>query len=605
MDGSSKLAGTESPLSMIPTLRGAILAALVPAFAINLSAQCDGCVPDEGCTTTPAFPTLCPATAPDATAGLYYESDFTFWMPASFTDPGTGFEVTLNQLTITGVSGLPFGLDFTTNSPSGIYYPQEYEFGCARICGTPFGAGTYPISISILASVSAGGFDLDVPQELPTSITVLPGTGGTASFTYAPPSGCGSLTATFQALIDASPAPMSYAWDFGNGATASVPNPAQTYTGAGSYTVTLQTTIGGFVMQSLTLSSVNGDWCGTEVEEPSVPFLGCTGAPDLFFVLTDASGGTYTSSTFDDVSAAAWSDLSLLLDNPPYSISFYDEDPVSSNDLLGTYNLPLAGDGSYSFNVAGGTIGSLSIANIPQQVVLDSATIVVLPLPEVVISQNAQTGELCAEDQTLSAYAWLLDGQPVADATGPCVVPSGPGIWQVVGSNAFACSDTSNAIVVCPVFNLVQNGNVLFVPSGYESYAWTLDGEPIGDGSAFVFLQGDGLYEVSVDAGNGCIIELSFLWDTTGMHETQSAGPVLVAFPNPSEGEFTVVAHGLGSGPVQLEVLDMTGRTVIQRNGRAASGALLERFSLDSAPGPYLVRVRTTQEEKTIRLILR
>ena len=63
--------------------------------------------------------------------------------------------------------------------------------------------------------------------------------------------------------------------------------------------------------------------------------------------------------------------------------------------------------------------------------------------------------------------------------------------------------DTSNTIVVCPVFELVQNGNVLFVPSGYITYSWTLDGLPIAGNEAFIFFQGDGLYAVTVDAGNG------------------------------------------------------------------------------------------------------
>lgn len=575
---------------------------LIHAAAV---AQCDGCVPDQGCTVDPAFPTLCPETAADATAGQYYEQDFTFWMPASFTDPGTGFQVTLLQLTVTGVTGLPFGLSLTTSSPSGVFYPQQNEFGCARVCGTPFGAGQFTINISVLAQVSASGITLDVPTAFPVELTVLPGTGGNASFTYAPISGCGSVTANFQALIDGAPLPTSYAWDFGNGNTSNlaVP-PAQSYTTAGAYPVSLQTTISAHVLQSVALSGVNGSWCG-DVEEPNLPLVGCVGSPDLYFVLTNAAGGTYTSSTFSDVTTATWSDLGLLLDNPPYSISFFDEDVVTGDDALGTFNMTLNDAGNYFFNVAGGTAGSLGITLEAQQVFTDSALVVVHPLPEVQITQNSTTSELCASDAALSGYSWLLDGQPVEGADGPCLLPSGPGVWQLVAYNGFGCSDTSNAIVVCPVFSIAHNGNVLFVPSGYTSYSWTLDGSPIGGNSAFVFLMGDGLYEVTVDAGNGCIITLSFLWDTTGIEEAASADARMEVFPVPSDGLLNVVAEGLQGPLVRIQVVDVAGRIVHEQQSPAVQGRLREALALALPAGAYSIRLSDGDRVHVRRAILR
>ena len=589
----------------VTTLFRPAITILFTAALLMAKAQCPGCNPDLNCTVSPAFPTLCPQTAPDATVGQYYEQDFTFWMPANFTDPGSGFEVTLLQLTITGVSGLPFGLDFTPNSPSGVYYPQDNEFGCARVCGTPFGEGAFPITISVVASVTASGITLDVPTDFPVSLTVLPGSGGNASFTYAPTSGCGSVTASFQALVDGSPSPTSYAWDFGNGSTSALAQPpAQTFAPAGSYQVTLQTTISEHVLQSVSLTGVNGNWCG-DVEEPDLPIVGCTGSPDPYFVLTDAGGGAYTSSAITDVSTGNWTDLGLLLDNPPYSISFYDEDVVSGDDLLGTYNITLTGAGTYFINVAGGTTGSLGIALEPQQVYNDTAWVVVNPLPDVVLVQNGTTSELCAEDATLASYIWLLDGQPVPDENGPCLVPSGPGIWQVVGTNGFGCSDTSNAIVVCPVFNIAHNGNVLFVPSGYASYAWSHDGAPISGNSPFIFLQGDGLYSVTVDAGNGCIITLTFLWDTTGLTDADSVDARMEVFPVPCDGLLNVVAEGLTSLQASIEVLDLAGKTVHAQRADVAQGRLREVIVLSIAPGAYTVRMSDDSTFMTRRVVIR
>ncbi|MBK9175334.1 MAG: T9SS type A sorting domain-containing protein [Flavobacteriales bacterium] len=570
-----------------------------------LLSQCDGCVPDQSCTASPAFPTLCPATAPDATVGEYYEQDFTFWMPTTFDDPGSGFTVSLLQLTITGVSGLPFGLSFTTNEPSGVYYPPDNEFGCARICGTPFGAGSYTVVIAVLAHVSASGFELDVPQTFSTAINVLPGSGSNTSFTFAPTSGCGSVIASFQALIDGSPSPTSYAWDFGNGNTSALASPpSQVFTVPGTYEITLQTTISAYVLNAVNVTGVNGNWCG-DVEEPDLPLIGCTGAPDPYFVLTNASGGTYTSSSATDVSTASWGNLGLLLDNPPYSLSVYDEDVISGNDLLGTYNITLGGAGTFFFNVAGGTTGSINLSIEPQQVFQDTAEVVVFPLPDVVLVQNSITSELCAQDQTLNAYAWVLDGLPVPDETNPCLVPSSPGLWQVIGTNGFGCSDTSNVIVVCPVFNIARNGGVLFVPSGYLSYAWTYNGVPVGGNDPFVFLQGDGTYGVVVDAGNGCIITLTYLHDTTGLGDQESAGSRIEVFPNPSDGRFTLAAEGLQHALVYLDVLDVAGRVVWQETAIAAQGRLRQDIELSLPSGAYMVRLTDGGVRRIVRIVLR
>jgi PKD repeat protein len=583
------------------------IALLLLTFTATTSAiaQCQGCVPDQGCTTSPPFPTLCPANAPDATAGEYYQADFTFWMPPTFTDPGSGVTVTLQQLTITGVSGLPFGLAFTASSPTGIYLPAENEFGCARVCGTPLWPGEYTVSISVLAQVNASGFTLNVPQTFDAGLVVLPGSGGNASFSYSPSFGCGSVTAQFQALIDASPAPMSWSWDFGNGNSSNSPNPpAQVYNAAGTYQVSLQTTIGGYVLNQVVLSSVNSNWCG-DVDEPSLPIIGCVGAPDLFFVLTNASGGTYQSSTIDNVTSATWSNLGLLLDNPPYSITFWDSDVLPPNDALGTYNITLGSTGTLSFNVAGGTAGSLQVSIEPQQVFNDTAQVVVLPNPSTTLTLNGSTGQLCASGYGLVSYAWLLDGQPVQGFDAACVQPSGPGLWQVVGLNSAGCSDTSNTVVVCPVFEILRNNNVLFVPSGYVSYAWTFNGAPIGGNSAFVFLQGDGVYGVTVEAGNGCTLQLTYVHDTTGIDEPAAGAARLEAFPSPSNGRFTIVAEGLSGASADVLVLDMTGRAVWSRRAGLSQGALRMDVAVDAAPGTYLVRVLSGHGSITRRVLIR
>lgn len=590
------------PRQLLPLL---VCAALFISLHGTAVAQCDGCTPDLSCSASPAFPTLCPANAPVATAGAYYEADFTFWMPSTFTDPGSGFSVDLLQITITGVTGLPFGLALTPNEPSGVYYPPENEYGCARVCGTPIIPGSYPVVIDVLAHVSASGFTLDVPQSFTTTIDVLPGAGGNSSFSFTPASGCGSVITQFEALIDGGQNPTSYSWDFGNGNTSDLSTPPdQTYSEPGIYTVLLETVIGGFVLGSVNITGVNGNWCG-DVEEPNLPIVGCTGSPDLYFVLTNSTGGSFTSGTVDNSTTAQWTGLNQLLNAPPYSISFYDEDAISGDDLLGTYNIPNNGDGTYFINVAGGTTGSLVVSNVPQQTFLDSASISVLPLPEVLIESALGTGELCAQDQSFVTYVWLIDGVVANGLDGPCIIPSGPGVWELVATNSSGCSDTSNAVVVCPEFEIVRNGAVLVVPSGFLNYSWTYNGSPVGGNDPFVILQGDGIYAVEIDAGNGCVLSLSYVHDTTGLGELVGAVRALTVFPNPNNGGFTLNAGGLGPTNVELTILDAAGRVVHRESQRPIAGRLQHRLELPLAPGSYILMLRDAGSFMSSRIMIR
>ena len=77
---------------------------------------------------------LCPEQLPNGIQGEPYESSATFNLPPSVTDPGSGLEATLLTVTISSVTGLPFGLEFSPNNPNGVYQPQDGEYyGCAVV----------------------------------------------------------------------------------------------------------------------------------------------------------------------------------------------------------------------------------------------------------------------------------------------------------------------------------------------------------------------------------------------------------------------------------------------------------------------------------------
>ena len=106
-------------------------------FFLVFRRACDGqhhsqrrnasCEPDPFCVAVD-FPVLCPEQLPNATQGEPYSATATFNLPPSVIDPGSGLEATLLTVTISQVTGLPFGLEFSPSNPDGVYQPGNGEY---------------------------------------------------------------------------------------------------------------------------------------------------------------------------------------------------------------------------------------------------------------------------------------------------------------------------------------------------------------------------------------------------------------------------------------------------------------------------------------------
>lgn len=78
---------------------------------------------------------------------------------------------------------------------------------------------------------------LCVSEPATIQVNVVPGP--TAAFSYQPGQGCVPLQVTFSNQSQPAGTPLTYQWNFGNGASSSDATPSTTYTEAGSYTVSL------------------------------------------------------------------------------------------------------------------------------------------------------------------------------------------------------------------------------------------------------------------------------------------------------------------------------------------------------------------------------
>lgn len=617
------------------------LAATAPA-----SAQCPGCVVDPACATLAPDGGLCPDVIPAATVGQAYDENITFYVPQFATDPGTGIDVEVLQVTITNLDGLPLGLDWEcNNAASGCVYtppssPPASELGCVKLCGTPIGApGSYTITVEVIAQVVAFGITLTQPLTFDASIELLPPVSGATTYTVSGDPNCADeYVATFSALIDGSPNFTTWAWDFGNGTTSTAKDPAPVTYAPGTYSVSLTTTVFDYVITNVQLNSMNDNWCG-DVEEPNLFGL-CTGNPDPFFDVRDASSNIiYTSSTVDDVLSASWSGLNVVVP-ANFSIEFTDEDLVSQWDALGTFSFNLTAPGIYSFSGAGGTSGTITIGTAVQTVYPDGDDLVAFANPFIgpfasVTNATTVGGSDGAIDITVSGgnppytFFWS-NGAMTEDVSGLSA-----GSYNVLIEDLDGCTvrDTFNVGEPADLPCAPAPSGLTALPFGPQDVlvSWTPFTQPVlgyqvqgrrqGDlgwvirktttPSLFVERLTPGqTYEFRVRAKcsvTNNVSDYSAIRTFTMPTAREAASlPVQVdLYPNPATERSTLQLGLPVAQELRVELRDALGRVVYARGEyREAGQHTIELDVSDLVPGFYLVHVQGERSQETRRLIV-
>ena len=559
------------------------LAVFLSGICLLANSQCPECTPDETCISSDGLPALCPLFPDDATAGVYYEEQLTFFMPPLITDPGTGIEATLLSVTVASVSGLPFGLEFTINDDDGVFYPSEGDgLGCATICGVPLLPGTYSIVITVNALVEVFGFEASQSQSFTLTLVVVPGEGSANSFSYDNIAGCGEVDVTYQALIEI-PAPSitTYNWDFGNGLTADGASPATVnYAEAGEYTAVLTTTVSDLKLTEVNAVSFSENWSGD--------FDDLISEADVYFVLYDgSSSAVYTSSTTDNVTSTAWELPSLPLSNPPYSIQFFDEDDITQDDDLGAAAADLA-VGSNFFNVGNGTTGFVTIALETTTEITDSTTITVFPIPDPALTQSGNTFIVSADD--IATVTWYLNGNPLDDSFESTLDFTEGGVYYALVTNTFGCSAVSDTLIYCAPLTIAYDATAgeMSVADIYESYVWFYNGLPLdGETNSYLSVVDPGNYMVEVTTDYGCTSESEVYVLEVGVDEYNING--LKAYPNPTEN---IISFKLtnNSESSNISIHDILGKTMelkfVQRNGQ-----LITLNVADYPSGVYFTKI--------------
>lgn len=608
------------------------------AFSVQYGwSQCSTCTPDQTLPFTQnQFDNggYLPAPLPPVEQGVFYDTVVTFVFPANVNVPPIG-NISVDSVRIDNVTNLPPGMSWTTNSPTNTFYPQQSPYGCVRLCGT-----TYRAPGIDSAQVTIRGFALGQSQAQSTYIVyqIIPGSVGTGSFTATNVQGCDSVTASFEALIDATPQETSYGWDFGNGNTSTAKIPAdQTYTAPGTYPVVLNTFIGDLVLSSVTISSTNENWEDNAVEcndlAPIINTPLCANRrPDLFIVITDLSSGTeiYTSNSIGDQNApVSYNNINTnLTGGGPYSITIWDDDSginPTSDDLIGTYGLSTLAEGTYSFG-SGQTTGSYTLVVNVIDTITDTIDVIVNASPAMpVITNVSGVDTVCAGDSIVlsvdaagNAVTWYRDGNELTGIADTFITVTQTGNYSVrLADTVTTCQtlmDTFYRVVVnptpaSPVIIYQANDTRLAVNNGstYDRQ-WYFNGVPVpGQTDVYYNNPAAGTYSVEYTNQFGCkSFSGDYDFNGVGILEPGITGLSTRVYPNPNNGRFTIEFNALdGAGEVSYKLFNLLGQTVAEGNLYVSGSNTASIDLADATEGVYLLRTTSGNIHSVEKVIIR
>jgi len=472
----------------------AFVIAIITFQPQTVNAQCPGCIIDLQCGVgiNPVEPSLCPAALPNGVQGQPYDENATFFMPRDFTDSGSGQDVTLNSVTVTSVTGMPQGLSYTCDQPNCAYTITNdpvTQRGCVKMCGVPTVPGTYNIVIAVVANVTTPIGTINQPTSFTIPLVIEPSPGGNCCFSFDPPSACGSLDVTYEALLNFEPLqPTTYDWVFDNGNTSSdATPPVQPYNTPGDYYPELVTTVYNYVLTDVEVTAAGSGWCG-DIEEISL-FGVCQGAPDLFFDYAN-NGQTYTSSQGSNNLSNSWSNLNIELNTLVFSMTFWDADGTSQNDNLGALAFSVTGEGTFPFSNSE-VFGSYTIGTVVDEIITTTDTVSVFPIPAQPQLAFTPAQDVCLGDSILLSgptgpyqYQWLQAGSFISDSTAVWVSETDYYSLAIIDTNVFCGIESDSSLVQIlnypqpPILTYNSTTGNLEVTSNPNQYSleWYVDG---------------------------------------------------------------------------------------------------------------------------------
>lgn len=572
---------------------------LISSMAVHAQCSIDSTQTDPG---------IYPDTLQPAVANQFYNQDITFVM---ITDT---LGLTINNFHLASVTGLPAGMTWQCNNFSNNcnYNPSVSIYGCVNLNGTPLVAGTYSVTVTVIATLQIVG-DQTIPYTIP--FIVVPDTVSNPGFSMTNSNGCAPLTVSFS---NNDPGQSAYLWDFGNGIQSNLENPpSQIYNVPGNYVVTQTVTASGnpqYFLTDLTVASIPDNY-GAPVD-----------VPDMYFFIYDSLGSQIYDSrpaVLNTNAPHSWALPNIPLQNGNYTMHVWDEDGglFGADDDLGSISF----QGWSSSGTASGTLSGVSgslvvnytILEIPVPVYTHTDTVHVFANPSVPVITSGGPLTFCDGDSVVltcndtNAIQWYVDGNMLIGETGSSLSVNTSGDYSVIITNSTGCTAQSvvSSVIVNPnppkpTFYVV--GNTLnCVLSGYMLQWYFQNNVLTGETGQTLNATQQGTYFVTAtDSASGCsTVSDTILFTPVSATELVSQSFTAMLSPNPAAGEVLLTLTSAINSVTQIQIMEMTGKLILQQEFNSQRGITRFPVSLNGySKGLYLVRITQGNNSKTLRL---
>jgi hypothetical protein len=365
------------------------------------------------------------------------------------------------------------------------------------------------------------------------------------------------------------------------------------------------------VLESVSFNVTGNNWCG-DIEEPSL-FGICSGSPDVYFIYTIGSA-TLQSSTVDNSTSFSQSNLGYVINQPSFSLAFFDEDLITQPDNLGSSVIQVNGAGTFSFNTNQG-FGTYTIGTVVGLSFTNTDTVIVYESPQVPLITISDS-VVCNGDSILLTtafadfYQWYNDTTIIFGANDSVYTVFNSGVYSVEVRSGAGCIAVSDSVTLnvaqvpdAPtVFSNPVTGALLCNPGVGLTWFWLLDGVEIPFSQDLASLQPTeiGNYSVIAISEFGCEVTSPEVYFTNvGLNELH-VNQNLQVFPNPWHNGPLMVSGILES--VDVAVLDAFGRLVLQQTLPQGNTKLMNLPVL--SPGVYFIRLSGISGVLSSKLII-
>lgn len=507
----------------------------------KINAQCSSC--------TPVFNTCPPAGGicnrlDTAYANHPYDKVLNFFMPKQINDPAILAQCSCNQvnlltITVTGVNGLPAGITYTMSQNGQYNVVGGDSLGCAHFCGTPLLAGTYYVTVNLLANVTAIGTPIgnvtqnNNPQSYRDTLYVLPDTVvGVSSFTYGNngSSACDSISVDLHANKTAQlPNMTRWFWDINGNKVEGKDQGVYKFTNTGTqpdtFDVILHTVFYQYVIKSISIYGINSGWYSDWNEASAL------NDPEPYMVVGSLGTTNTCANAAPSTKTPSWNNLNYVVPVGTSSITMdlWDDDLCgNSSTTIALFGLAddkletltttvglglqvLAGNGNNAN-------GNVRFDTIPGVVLKDTLHVIVNPSPIVPVI-TAQQDTFCSSDSLLITigggypgynFEWYRDDTVyLADVNSASFYTTFGGEFKVKVINQLTgCSNQSARKKFTKLqgppssINVLFNGTSAFVtpfPATGYSVDWYYNGNlVVGQHGKFLAYLGNGVYSAEV-----------------------------------------------------------------------------------------------------------